>query len=139
MQRTINIVLIVLIIVAIGVLGYYMVQPDSEPQTGLVAAGFSTGDGITAAAIHNQEFIQLLQNLKNTKIERSFFETSVFKSLREFGRPLDEQPKGRSNPFAEFGVGNVVPKTQKNEAPSSRQLPSATEGSGSLPAPAPTQ
>lgn len=107
MQRSINIILIVLIIVAAGVLAYYLIQPEPESQLGLAPAGFAGAGGVSDSALRNQEFIDLLRDLKQTNIERSFFDTTLFQSLREFGRPLAPQPKGRTNPFAPLGQGNI--------------------------------
>lgn len=107
MRRAINIILIILIIIAVFVLGYYLLQPEPESAAGLSPAGFTSSAGITSDAIRSQAFIDLLRDLKQTNIERSFFDTPTFQSLREFGRPLNSQPKGRSNPFAPFGTGNL--------------------------------
>ena len=108
MQRAINIILIVLIIAAAGVLAYYVIQPEPESQAGLAPVGFAGSGGLSANAVRNQEFIELLRDLNQTSIGRTFFDTDIFKSLREFGRPLAPQPKGRVNPFAPLGVGNVT-------------------------------
>jgi len=131
MQRTINIILIILIIIALGVLAYYVTRPEPEPQAGLAPSGFADESGVTASALRNQEFIQLLRDLNKTSIERSFFDSQIFQSLREFGRELTPQPKGRSNPFAAFGIGNIAPIQSQSPANGARQTSQTNKSTSS--------
>lgn len=61
-----------------------------------------------ATSVDNN-FIRALSSLRQLKLDDSVFESNMWGTLTDFGRTLDVQPYGRSNPFAPTSaVGNVV-------------------------------
>lgn len=47
--------------------------------------------------------VEMLGRLSELKLERSFFDSPLFKTLQDFGIEVVVEPKGRPNPFAPIG------------------------------------
>ncbi|MEI6345762.1 MAG: type 4a pilus biogenesis protein PilO [bacterium] len=45
----------------------------------------------------------MLERLSSLKLDRGFFDSQLFKNLRDFGVEVVAEPKGRPNPFAPIG------------------------------------
>ncbi len=58
-----------------------------------------------AAAKENPKtkVVEMLSRLSSLKLERSFFDSPLFRTLQDFGIEVVVEPKGRPNPFAPIG------------------------------------
>jgi hypothetical protein len=61
--------------------------------------------------------LKTLLELKSISIDTEFFKDGWFTGLKDFSKPLPQQPVGRRNPFAPIGVdvsGAVGPETRES-------------------------
>lgn len=122
------------IIIAVLVLAgaYWAYSKYSNPvvvPTGGVTVTSSDGTAIPTDKVTKQanDFIQILQNIRGVKLENlSLLSDPVFKEqLQDFGKPVEDKPKGRTNPFAPISAANdAVKKTATNNQ--------ATSGAGAV-------
>ena len=124
MSKVLKIILIFLIIVLAGAIGYYLLsgsemssaQPSSPLQT-------STGQPVSGLGQQNapdvnadqigQEFLTQLLNIRAIKLREDIFSSPAFISLTDFTIELIQQGnEGRENPFAPFGI-DVNPAGQE--------------------------
>jgi hypothetical protein len=137
MPKTRNI-LIFLAIVAVFVLVYiFFIKPSLSAQPDLVSdtstlpsasdsgTGVSTSDGTTVA----QDFLSLLLSVKTIKLDVDIFSDPTFTGLHDSSVTLvPDATIGRPNPFAQFGVGNVVTPVS-NTTPATTPAPTLTPAS----------
>jgi hypothetical protein len=110
-KNIINILIIVLL-VGVGVIGYFYFfggEAETNDQLGLQqlttdgASNVVGGDRSEAS-----EFVILLNNLRSVDLKSSIFSNPAFAGdLQDFTTPLPDRQKGRSNPFAPLGTGNI--------------------------------
>lgn len=94
-----NLVLILGLLI-VGFAGYYIYT-----QQGSSALSFRSNDQVLQNMLSNtQVFIQRRQELEKVELNVSFFEDPRFVGLRSFSKPIQEQPIGRPDPFAEIGA-----------------------------------
>lgn len=111
-KTVINILIAILLLGAI-VIGYFYFfggKADTDNQSGLqqITANGSTG---LAAVGQSQasEFVVLLDNLRSVDLKSPIFSNPAFSGdLQDFTTPLPDRQKGRSNPFAPIGTGNIT-------------------------------
>lgn len=138
---------------AILVLVYvFFIKPSPEP-TGLVSTSTDpvTGDmalpdGTSSDTLGTNDFLAVLLNVKNIKLDDSIFSDPAFATLRDSSITLTpDGTEGRPNPFAPIGSDSSIPAinttnttgTTNNTAtttpPPSGTPPSITTPSSSTP------
>lgn len=98
------------IVIALLVIGgaYWAYRTFSSGQTaetgGVTVAGEdeTIATPVDAATAQANEFIQILENVDQVTLsERSLLTNKMFQTgLQDFGKPIEDRPTGRSNPFA---------------------------------------
>ncbi len=111
MSSKIKNILIFLGIALILILAYVFIFQKEKEEPSLVST--SGGDLISTnqnqaeneASIISQDFLAVLLNIKNIKIDDSLFSDPVFSSLKDSSIELiSDGNEGRPNPFAPLGV-----------------------------------
>lgn len=124
-----NIIIIVAIVLAL-ILIYVWVTGSSSDQSNLIsssgtslpgiddsATGAGVVNGSSVAAKDAENFLTLLLNVKNVKMDVSIFTDSAFASLRDSSIILTpDGTEGRPNPFAPLGKDNVVAPANNTDA-----------------------
>ena len=114
-------IIIFVVIAAILVLIYiFFIKPSSD-QSNLVSSPSTTTlpnvngtpttlNTTTASPLGTQDFLTLLLNVKNIKLDDSIFVDPAFSNLHDSSIVLvPDATTGRPNPFAQFGNDVVVP------------------------------
>jgi len=112
-----NIIIFLVIAVVAFLVYFYFIKPPSE-QAGLVSAPITSGlpniDGsmslinTTDKTSVTKDFLALLLNVRNIKLDDSIFSDPAFASLRDSSITLSQDgTEGRPNPFAQFGNDSV--------------------------------
>jgi hypothetical protein len=91
----------VVIVLALFVL--YSIFFKKSPEPALTQASAA---GTTAA---DEELIALLNQVKGIDLNSAIFSNELFLSLTNYSVELVPEPKGRTNPFAPIGIGDIVP------------------------------
>ena len=114
-------IIIFVVIAAILVLIYIFFIKPSPNQSNLVSSPSSTTlpnvngtpaptIATNAAPLGTQDFLTLLLNVKNIKLDDAIFADPAFSSLHDSSIVLvPDATTGRPNPFAQFGNDVVVP------------------------------
>jgi len=124
-------IIIFVVIAAILVLIYIFFIKPSPDQSNLVSSPSTTtlpnmngtpaaSNTTTASPLGTQDFLTLLLNVKNIKLDDSIFADPAFGSLHDSSIVLvPDATTGRPNPFAQFGndVTPIVPATNIPTAP----------------------
>lgn len=100
---------LVLLLVGVGVwLGYsYFFGGPAEEDTPAITS-VRPGETGSVSANQESEFVVLLRRLRNVELDASFLSDMTFNTeLRNYTTTLPEKPKGRRNPFATLGTGNI--------------------------------
>lgn len=88
-----------MLVVGFGVNKLIFAQNGPNNQGLLVS---SNRTSTTASA--EREILSLVLELKSLNLSSDLFNSSVFRSFKDFGVVIEPQPVGRSNPFAPIGV-----------------------------------
>lgn len=97
MGNTVKNLSVVLGVVTIAFGGFYLYTQYSGS-----GKDFYVGDQITQNMLNNTKiFIERGDILNRTTLDINFFEDDRFNSLRNYSTPIDEQPVGRKDPFAD--------------------------------------
>lgn len=118
MGKILNITIIVLIL---GALVYaYMSFTGAEPEPqGFFAPGSEGAlpaedpGSTTGGVAPGDDFVALLIDLQQIKLDTAFFTSALYASLKDFSRELTPVTPGRANPFAPIGVGGTPVRTQR--------------------------
>lgn len=114
-------IIIFVVIAAILVLIYIFFIKPSPNQGNLVSSPSTTtlpnvngtpapASATNAAPLNTQDFLTLLLNVKNIKLDDAIFADPAFGSLHDSSIVLvPDATTGRPNPFAQFGNDVVVP------------------------------
>ena len=105
--QKIKIPAIILVVIVAIFFGYTSLTKNSGNTSGLVSD--STVNSATSQA--DQDFLQLLLQIQNVRIDSGIFTNPVFLSLQDDGLPILEQPQGRPNPFSPIGVDTASPSS----------------------------
>lgn len=121
MPKTRNIIIFVAI-AAVFALAYFMfLRPESEETANLVSTpspqAVTTGGVLPAAGasvpntpLAANDFLTLLLNVKNIKLEDAIFADPAFQGLRDSSITLEpDGNEGRPNPFAPLGQDITLP------------------------------
>lgn len=68
-----------------------------------------SADPNTTKFVDDRNIVALLGRLEKVKLDDSIFANSVFMSLINFERPIDQEAVGRRNPFAPIGADGIAP------------------------------
>ncbi len=103
--------IIIIGIVVILIFGGYTLffKNDAEPADKLASSATNS-----EKKIQNQvgaEMLSALSVLEKLSLDTSFFQDGVFRGLKNFSRPIQAQPVGRQNPFAQIGSSGQVSTT----------------------------
>jgi hypothetical protein len=117
MNPKIRNIIILIAIAAVLILIYIFVIKPSPDQDNLVSSAplpsvnnFETGTSTAnEASLVDKDFLPLLLNAKNIKLNDAIFSDLAFNSLNDSSIPLVlDGTEGRPNPFAQFGNDPVV-------------------------------
>lgn len=92
----------IIIAVLVFLVGFFVYNSFFKPDTeldGLLVQNVSTSSQ-SEAGIAGREIIALLADIQKITLDKSIFESVVFRSLEDFSIPIEPEPKGRVNPFA---------------------------------------
>jgi hypothetical protein len=132
--------IIIITVLAVAFVIYVKVFKKDPEETGL-----DRTSEVAGKKTPSQDFLPLLNLIKSVDFDEKFFSDPVFKSMVDFSLPIQEEEKGRENPFSGgivssenniVGDGIVfdVPEPQ-NENPISTTTPASppTQGTGGIP------
>lgn len=94
---------------------YTMFAGQSTPAP--VGVVVTDGEGATVptdpATESANQFLQILQNISDVTLQdRALLQNDLFKNkLHDYGKVIEDRPRGRLNPFAPIGVGGVFINT----------------------------
>lgn len=95
-------IIIFIVIIVLSILGYfYYVGSNTVPDSNLLVEQNSTVSAETQLA--GSRVLSLLGQVYSLNIDKSIFESVVFKSLVDYTIEIPEQNVGRLNPFAPIG------------------------------------
>lgn len=119
MSKTLLNVFIVVLILALGYLGwnYWSTHKQSTADNSSLSIG--TDPNALALKTANEGYLNLLLNLKSIRLDTAFFTSSSFRSLVDFSIPiLPEGNEGRPNPFVPIDQnGTTTTDTNTNSMP----------------------
>ncbi|MDP3726514.1 MAG: hypothetical protein Q8R36_04950 [bacterium] len=97
MSQKIKNTIFIIVFVAIVFVAYslFFKKDDVAP---LLTSQSATQGGRETSVV--QEFLVLLNTLNNLELDTGIFQDPVFNSLQDESVELQEEPKGRKNPFA---------------------------------------
>lgn len=75
----------------------------SMPSSSVATDGIADGAAAIPAEDPKVKVLEMLNRLTALKLDRSFFDSPLFRSLQDFGVEVVPEPKGRPNPFAPIG------------------------------------
>ncbi len=115
MKKLIKKIIIGVVILVVGIVVYnFIFKKESAPAVGLTSSNpaptsaespLPEGDSVVGA-----QFLSILLNLKNIKLDDSLFASPTFSGLQDFTINLvQEGNQGRNNPFAPLGVDPSLP------------------------------
>ena len=90
-----NPVIAILVLAMVVVAGYFYTTRNRESDT--LLTDVSVADQVVTV---DGDLLKTLGKLKKLQLDDSVFSDPVWQSLRDFGRTLSSEPKGRVNPFA---------------------------------------
>lgn len=105
-------IIILGVIVAILVLSYvFFVKPSPDTDSLVSITPLTNSNNATPGESSvAQDFLTLLLNVKNIKLDDAIFSDNVFMKLRDSSITLiGDGSEGRPNPFAPLGVDNIAP------------------------------
>lgn len=106
-----KIILIVTIIgIAFVVYALFIKKDPTSPD--LVSNGTPDIQGSAEAQVLGNQIAQALLKIEKIKLDKSIFESDIYKSLQDRSQPIIEEPIGRSNPFAPLGDVSVNSSTR---------------------------
>lgn len=94
-KAKVPIFLIIILIVGFFVYNFFFKTSEEDGGLSKPALTFNEGGVRTPA----EDFLPLLNLIKNVSFDESFFGDNVFRSLVDFSEPVKEEQKGRVNPF----------------------------------------
>lgn len=113
MKGVIRTIIILVIVVTLGIVGYSVFFKKDTAPTGSLVTTAGQGTGETLEGGPGREFLDLLLSVRSLSLDGSIFSSTAFTALQDFSRPIppDTNP-GRENPFAPLGVDSAAVSTQ---------------------------
>lgn len=96
------VVLIVLLVSGFFAYNYFFVDNKSKEML----SGAIIPAGTNAQQKVGNEILSLLLNLRALRLDPHIFSEKTFTGLKDFSVQLQDEPKGRTNPFNPIGVGD---------------------------------
>lgn len=88
-------------LLGLGFFGYRLLRGGGAAPKG----SLSTLSGAAGSqAIAGRAFLKTLGSIENLQLDTSIFQEPAYTNLVSFGIELQQQPKGRRNPFAPIGT-----------------------------------
>lgn len=127
MSKGLKTLLIILIILVFGAIGYFLFLGDgfsTNPLSGSLQT--SSGEPVSGLATQSteavdadqigQEFLAQLLNIRKIRLRDDIFSSPAFISLVDFTLELVQTGnEGRINPFAPFGIDYLIDETMLSE------------------------
>lgn len=113
-QNTKNIIIVAVVAIALGFAYFYFFKPVPEQAsltttTDTTTTGTTTAVGGVSTTVPESEFLAVLLNVTNIKLDDSIFADPAFTSLHDSSIELvSDIPEGRPNPFAPIGSDVVA-------------------------------
>ncbi|MBX4209562.1 hypothetical protein KW799_02645 [Candidatus Parcubacteria bacterium] len=95
-----NLIIVIAIIVAIGIAGYFYASRDRSSDTLL------TSESASESASVDTDLLAALRALKKLKLDGGIFTDPAWATLKDFGKVLAPQPAGRANPFSAISAAD---------------------------------
>ncbi len=113
-SSSINLIIVIAIIIAVCVAGYFYMNRDQSSDDLLVSSMVGvSGSGSAVAPVDNQ-LLAALRDLRRLQLDDSLFKDPIWLSLRDFSQTLAPQEPYRPNPFAPLGSsGQSASSTQQ--------------------------
>src|SRR5436305_950463 len=111
MRKIFTIIIAVLALALVYTAYVSFIKPKASTDTDAAAVTRTAGDAALAtgpAAVTSNEFLNLLQALKQVHFSTTLFQDPTFTSLQDFHKALPDRSVGRDNPFAPFESAAVV-------------------------------
>ncbi|MEX0918503.1 MAG: hypothetical protein WDZ85_00845 [Candidatus Paceibacterota bacterium] len=106
--------LIILLLLAALWLGYQYFFGE-ETESGLPGVTSSRPSSVSTG--QESEFVLLLSRLRNVQLNADFLTDPIFSAeLQDYTTTLPVRGQGRSNPFANFGTGNLTASSANQPA-----------------------
>ena len=134
-KNTITYIIIAILLVVGGYWAYGMFSGSGETATtgGVTVTGGDNQAPIDEATAQANQFIQILQNVNQvTLADLSLLSSPIFQTgLQDFGKPIEDRPVGRPNPFAPVtGLDFLTTKSDvATSAPKTTGIATTTSGS----------
>jgi len=84
-----------LFLTVIVLVGYAVISVQAQQNSLLVQTTSNTNADIVV-----QKFINQINIVSSVRVETTLFSNEVFRSFVDWSRPIPEEEKGRTNPFA---------------------------------------
>ena len=118
MPKIKNIIIFIAIGVAIALIYIFFIKPSPEDSATLISSSGApevpNPASLDTSAIPTADFLNLLLNVRNIKLNNAIFSDNAFKSLRDSSIILiPDGNEGRVNPFAPIGLDDIgiTPRT----------------------------
>lgn len=101
-----NIIILIVVAVALGAAYFYFLKPAPEQPTLTSAPAVPSSVDTTSgtSSVSGSEFLTVLLNVKNIKLDDSIFSDPAFATLHDSSIELvNDGTEGRPNPFAPIG------------------------------------
>lgn len=114
-----NIIIFIVAALILTLVYIFFLKPSPEPD-GLVTvpanpATSSSGVSSSPNALDTNDFLNVLLNVKNIKLDDTIFSSPAFNTLRDSSIVLTpDGTEGRADPFAPIGYDRVLPPTTTN-------------------------
>jgi hypothetical protein len=91
-----------IVVALVGAAMFFMSDTPSEDTSSVLITGSAS------RSEEERDILRLLSDLRTIEFERDVLESAVFLSLQDFSTPIIEGVKGRRNPFAPVGEGEML-------------------------------
>ncbi len=105
-----NAIIFISILVVLVLAYFYFIRGEPEPENLVSTSGpVPLGDSTVPAEALDKDFLPLLLNVKNIRLNDSIFNDPAFMSLVDSSIVLTQDSvEGRPNPFAPLGSENAL-------------------------------
>lgn len=117
--KKIIITLIIILILFVVYAVFIKKDPTAESMIG------GTGSVSSDAQVLGSQISQALVRIEQIKLDRGIFDNNIYKTLTDRSEIIEEEPIGRSNPFAPIGDVSVSSSVRSNTIASTTK-PQAT-------------
>ena len=109
MPKIKNIIIFLIIAIALILIYVFFLKPSSDQDNlVLTTSGTSALPNVDGTSSVTQDFLTLLLNVKNIKLDDSIFSDPAFANLHDSSITLvPDATTGRPNPFAQFGNDTI--------------------------------